>query len=81
MSLIVVSHDLASLARIADYVLVLHAGRAVFQGSYADLRAVDDAYLQNFLRRQNPQDEYSQTQGTNSPDPEVQAALHKWLDK
>jgi phospholipid/cholesterol/gamma-HCH transport system ATP-binding protein len=81
MSLIVVSHDLASLARIADYVLVLHAGKAVFQGSYADLCAVDDAYLQSFLQRQNPQDEDSQTQGTDLPDPEVQAALHKWLDK
>ncbi|MCL2123082.1 MAG: ATP-binding cassette domain-containing protein [Desulfovibrionaceae bacterium] len=80
MSLIVVSHDLASLARIADYVLVLHEGGAVFQGSYADLCAVDDAYLQSFLRRQSPKGEYSRAQGADLPDPEVQAALHKWLD-
>ena len=81
MSLIVVSHDLASLARIADYVLVLHGGGAVFQGSYADLCSVDDAYLQSFLRRQSPQDEYRQTPETDLPDAEIQAALHKWLDK
>ena len=80
MSLIVVSHDLASLARIADYVLVLREGGAVFQGSYADLCAVEDGYLQNFLRRQSPQEEYSRTDGTGLPDPNVRAALHKWLD-
>jgi phospholipid/cholesterol/gamma-HCH transport system ATP-binding protein len=80
MSLIIVSHDLASLARIADYVLVLHEGRAIFQGSYAELSAVDDAYLQSFLRRQNPKDELGRSAGTGLPDPAVQAALHKWLD-
>jgi phospholipid/cholesterol/gamma-HCH transport system ATP-binding protein len=77
MSLIVVSHDLASLARIAEHILVLHEGRAIFQGSYADLSAVDDGYLQSFLRRQSPQGEHSQADGAGLPDPEVQAALHK----
>ena len=81
MSLIVVSHDLASLARIADSVLVLHEGGAVFQGTYADLSLADDAYLQSFLRRESQKDEYSQTGRTALPDPAVQAALHKWLDK
>ena len=81
MSLIVVSHDLASLARIAERVLVLHEGGAIFQGSYAELSATDDAYLQNFLRRQSPQNERGQADGTDLPDPLVQAALHKWLDK
>ena len=81
MSLIVVSHDLASLARIADSVLVLHEGGAVFQGSYADLSATNDTYLQSFLRRESPKDEYSTVNGAALPDPEVQAALHKWLDK
>ena len=80
MSLIVVSHDLASLARIADSVLVLREGGAVFQGSCADLAAVDDPYLQNFLRRQSPEDEYGRAEGPDLPDPAVRAALHKWLD-
>jgi phospholipid/cholesterol/gamma-HCH transport system ATP-binding protein len=78
MSLIVVSHDLASLARIADAVLVLRDGGAVFQGSCADLSAVDDPYLQSFLRRQSPEDE--QADGAAVPDPAVRAALQKWLD-
>ena len=80
MSLIVVSHDLASLAGIAEHILVLHEGGAVFQGSYADLIAVDDAYLQCFLRRQSPKDEHRQTDGAGLPDPDVRAALHRWLD-
>jgi phospholipid/cholesterol/gamma-HCH transport system ATP-binding protein len=80
MSMIVVSHDLTSVARIADYVLVLHEGGAVFQGSYADLCAVDDTYLKNFLRRQSPKSECSQGQGAGLPDQAVQVALHKWLD-
>jgi phospholipid/cholesterol/gamma-HCH transport system ATP-binding protein len=81
MSLIVVSHDLASLARIADSVMVLHGGRAIFQGGYAELSATDDAYLQSFLRRESPQDEPGQADGRALPDPEVQAALQIWLDK
>ena len=80
MSLIVVSHDLASLSRIAEHILVLREGGAIFQGGYAELSAVDDAYLQNFLQRRSPQDGYGQTAGSNLPDPEVRAALHKWLD-
>ena len=81
MSLIVVSHDLASLARIADRILVLRDGGAVFQGSYTDLSAVDDVYLQCFLQRQSAEDEHDQADGAGLPDPEVRAALHKWLDK
>jgi phospholipid/cholesterol/gamma-HCH transport system ATP-binding protein len=81
MSLIVVSHDLASLARIADSILVLREGGAVFQGNYADLCAVEDAYLQNFLRRQSPEDTQSRTEGADLPDPDVRAALREWLDK
>jgi len=81
MSLIVVSHDLASLARIADSVLVLHEGGAVFQGSYADLSATNDTYLQSFLRRESPSNEDNSVDGAALPNPEVQAALHKWLDK
>jgi phospholipid/cholesterol/gamma-HCH transport system ATP-binding protein len=80
MSLIVVSHDLASLARIADYVLVLHEGRAVFRGSYADLSAADNAYLQSFLHRQSQQDGHGRPEGAGRPDPELRSALKKWLD-
>jgi phospholipid/cholesterol/gamma-HCH transport system ATP-binding protein len=81
MSLIVVSHDLASLARIADNILVLHDGGTVFQGGYAELCAVEDAYLQSFLRRQSREDASGREDGADLPDPDVRAALHAWLDK
>lgn len=39
MTIIVVSHDLASVARVADHVLVLREGRVVFAGSHEELKA------------------------------------------
>lgn len=77
MTIIVVSHDLASLARIADSVLVLRGGSAVFSGSYPELLATSDPYLKNFLHRQseeNPNTVYTPLSTT------VQDALKNWLD-
>ncbi|HIW78096.1 MAG TPA: ATP-binding cassette domain-containing protein, partial [Candidatus Bilophila faecipullorum] len=42
MTMIVVSHDLASVARVAEHVLVIRDGRVVFSGSYEALKASDD---------------------------------------
>ncbi|MEG2173001.1 MAG: ATP-binding cassette domain-containing protein [Desulfovibrionaceae bacterium] len=77
MSIIVVSHDLASLANIADTVLVLRAGAAVFSGSYAELLATTDPYLQHFLQRKAEQ-HHGTTYTALSPT--VQKALQIWLD-
>ncbi len=77
MSMVVVSHDLASLARIADHILVLHGGALVFQGSYAALADAGDPYLQSFLRRESPEERRSETP---LPRPELRAAVQKWLD-
>lgn len=76
MTLVVVSHDLASLRRIADYVLVLRDGGAVFAGTLAELEASGDAYLRQFLRREAGAEELDLRQ---APDPKVRAALEKWL--
>ncbi len=76
MTLVVVSHDLASLRRIADYVLVLRDGGAVFAGTLAELEASGDAYLRQFLRREAGAEELDLRQ---PPDPKVRAALEKWL--
>ncbi|MDE7064123.1 MAG: ATP-binding cassette domain-containing protein [Desulfovibrionaceae bacterium] len=78
MTMVVVSHDLASLARIADHVLVLRDGRAVFSGPHAALMASEDPYLRRFMRR-----EVENNQGaTHSPlDPAVREALDLWLDR
>lgn len=77
MTIVVVSHDLASLDAIADYVLVLREGSAIFSGSLAELKESDDPYLRSFLHRQ-PGDNSKLTH--TPPDPEVRAALNRWLN-
>lgn len=52
MTIVVVSHDLQSVFTIADHVVVLNKGRAVFQGLPEQLRETDDAFLRQFLNRQ-----------------------------
>lgn len=76
MTLVVVSHDLASLRRIADYVLVLRDGGSVFAGTLAQLEASDDAYLRQFLSREAGPEELDLQK---PPNPQVRAALEKWL--
>lgn len=78
MTMIVVSHDLASLDIIADHVLVLREGKAVFNGSLETLRASDDPYLRQFLHRQSGNDNSLKH---SPPDPEVSAALSRWLEQ
>lgn len=78
MTIIVVSHDLASLARIADTVLVLRGGSAVFNGTYPELLATEDLYLKNFLHRQA---EENQNTVYTALSPTVQDALKNWLDR
>lgn len=76
MTLVVVSHDLASVERIADYVLVVKDGGAIFTGTPAELHASADPYLKQFLAREpGPVDLDLQI----PPNPEVTAALDRWL--
>lgn len=77
MTIVVVSHDLASLDAIADHVLVLREGSAIFSGPLAELKESDDPYLRSFLHRQ-PGDNSKLTH--TPPDPEVRAALNRWLN-
>lgn len=77
MTTVVVSHDLASVAHIADYVLVLRDGRALFTGTPAAMRASPDPYLRQFLAREAGALEADFQQPPNAI---VQAALEKWLN-
>lgn len=52
MTIVVVSHDLASMKTIADHVLVLGEGKALFEGSKESLLATENPYLRQFLDRQ-----------------------------
>ena len=76
MSVVVVSHDLSSLRAIADHVLVLGDGRAIFSGTLAALEASDNPYLQQFLRREQGD---AQAAMQEAPNPEVRQALDRWL--
>lgn len=51
MTIVVVSHDLASLWTIADEVMVIRDGRSLFCGKPQDLKASTDPYLVQFLGR------------------------------
>lgn len=55
MTMVVVTHDLASMRTIADYVVVLGDGRCLFQGTVEELEAQQDAYLRRFLDRMAPE--------------------------
>lgn len=77
MSIIVVSHDLESLRSIADYILVLHEGGAVFSGTPEQLKEAQNPYLKQFLNRDAGEKRSSALQ----LGPEVQKALRDWLEK
>jgi len=76
MSVVVVSHDLDSLRAIADHVLVLGDGRAIFSGTLAQLEESDDPYLKQFLRREAGDTTSAMHE---APDPTVRQALDRWL--
>ncbi len=77
MSIVVVTHDMASVRKIADYVLVLREGRLVFSGTVTELEETKDAYLQGFLLRQTAEEQQSDLSAVH---PDVRAALEAWLD-
>jgi phospholipid/cholesterol/gamma-HCH transport system ATP-binding protein len=51
ITVVVVSHDLASMRAIADHVVVLGEGRVLFDGTREELEATEDEYLRRFLDR------------------------------
>lgn len=76
MTLVIVSHDLSSLRRIADYALVLGRGKALFAGTLKELETTDNEYIQQFMNRQAGPEELDFQE---PPNPEVTAALEKWF--
>lgn len=79
MTLLVVSHDLASVSRIAEHILFIKDGAIVFSGSYPELKNSKDPYLQRFINR-NPEKESIRVEA--SPvNPAVRVALNAWLEE
>ena len=54
---VVVTHELRSIARIADRVLVLHDGRLLFNGTYEETIASDDPFIRTFFLRKADHDD------------------------
>ncbi len=76
MTMVVVSHDLASLERIADHVLMLAEGKLIFCGAWEALKQSEDVYVQDFLARKAE----PLAQGHfEEQDEEVHAALQAWM--
>lgn len=53
MTLVVVTHELRSIERVADRVLVLNAGRLHFAGDAARLTASDDPFIRTFFLKKD----------------------------
>lgn len=47
---IVVTHDLTSAFKVADHLVLLHAGRVQLEGTAEEFRSSDDPIVQRFLR-------------------------------
>jgi phospholipid/cholesterol/gamma-HCH transport system ATP-binding protein len=54
MAMVVISHDLDSIRRIADRVLLLHDGQPVALGSVAELEASQQPVIYDFFHRESP---------------------------
>ena len=77
MTIVVVSHDLASLYVIAEHVLVLQNGGVAFNGPLADLLATRETYLRRFLDRQAEETPAGES-AVLALAPKVKAALDAW---
>jgi phospholipid/cholesterol/gamma-HCH transport system ATP-binding protein len=57
MTLVVVTHELRSIERVADRILLIDSGGLRFSGDYADLTASDDPFIRTFLLRKDNHDD------------------------
>ncbi len=57
MTLVVVTHELRSIERIADRVLLIDRGGLCFNGEYAEMAASDDLFIRTFLLRKDSHDD------------------------
>jgi len=53
ITVVVITHELASIEAIADRILFLHKGQLLFSGTYADARLVNDGPLFDFFSRRD----------------------------
>ncbi|MGL1863289.1 MAG: ATP-binding cassette domain-containing protein [Pseudodesulfovibrio sp.] len=51
MTMVVVTHDLASMRGLADHVVILGESKCLYQGTIEELEKTEDPYLRRFLDR------------------------------
>lgn len=76
MTTILITHDMTSVKRVADYALVLKDGTSAFSGSVQELFDSTDPYISEFVNKQ-PQLKPKIPATINNP--EVSKALEEWL--
>ena len=57
MTLVVVTHELRSIEKVADRVIVVNDGGLRFSGNYADLAGADDEFIRTFFLRKDRHDD------------------------
>lgn len=59
ITIVVVTHEIASVFMIADYVIMLDIGEVVFSGTLDELKASDNPRVRMFLERRPEKESYS----------------------
>lgn len=77
MTIVVVTHDMASVQKIADHVMVLRQGHLIFSGIREALASSQDPYLLSFVTRSTREEERTY----HAPDLQVREALQTWLER
>jgi phospholipid/cholesterol/gamma-HCH transport system ATP-binding protein len=80
MTIITVSHDMASVRAIADHVLVLADKTAAYSGDLAGLLRTDDPYLRRFLDRKPDEEKDASPNAPDALDPAIRERMGKALD-
>ena len=57
MTVVVVTHELRSIQKIADRVIVLHEGKMHFSGEYDELFALKNPFIETFFLRKGKEND------------------------
>ncbi len=77
MTIVLITHDMASVQSIAENVLLLHEGKAVYNGSKEEFYQAENPYTKQFIARQAIE-EKRMTAPLNQ---EVRDAIDSWIMK
>ncbi|MCL1939281.1 MAG: ATP-binding cassette domain-containing protein [Desulfovibrionaceae bacterium] len=84
MTIVSVSHDMASVKSVADHVIVLRDGGIGYEGDLAGLESSADPYLRRFMDRTPvPEEDLRDPRRTLSEETRklMHASLDNWLDR